>query len=77
MAETPSHEPSRPQAFQDMGRAPRDGTTIEVKHGMHQEIVRAGWDDQKQAFIREDDPDRRTLHRVTEWRPVTGEGTPS
>lgn len=58
------------RAFQDMAMAPRDGTTIEVRHGPLQETVRAQWAGQNQAFILEDDPHRKTLHRVTGWRPV-------
>jgi hypothetical protein len=47
-----------------------DGTTIEVRRGPDQVVVRAHWSGQSQAFIRDDDPLRKTLHRVTGWRPV-------
>jgi hypothetical protein len=30
----------------------------------------ARWSGQAQAFVRDDDSDRRTLHRVTAWRPA-------
>ena len=56
--------------FRDMKTAPKDGTVIEVRHGPDQEIVRAVWSGQGQAWVREDDPLRRTLHRVTGWRAV-------
>ena len=63
-------KPSTSRLLQDIATAPRDGTTIEVKHGIHQQIVRAVWSEQNQAFVREDDPHRLTLSRVTGWRPV-------
>jgi hypothetical protein len=50
--------------------APRDGTVVEVRHGPDQETVRAEWAGRGQAWIREDDPLRRALQRVTDWRPV-------
>jgi hypothetical protein len=56
--------------FRDISFAPKDGTVIEVRHGPTQEIVRAEWAAQTQAWILKDDPLRRTLHQVTEWRPV-------
>jgi hypothetical protein len=43
---------------------------IEVKHGPDQVIVLARWAGQNQAFIRDDDPLRRSLHRVSLWRPA-------
>ena len=60
--------PKRP--FHDMVTAPKDGTMIEVRHGPYQETVRAVWSGQNQAFILNGDPLRKTLHRVTGWRPV-------
>jgi hypothetical protein len=36
--------------------------------------VRAEWNAQAQSWIRDDDPHRRTLHRVTGWRPVPARG---
>jgi len=60
--------------FRDMVSAPRDGTAIEVCHGPQQEVVRAEWNAQAQSWIRDDDPHRRTLHRVTGWRPVPARG---
>jgi hypothetical protein len=59
----------RSRPFQDINTAPRDGTAIEVNHGPKQEVVRAYWAGQNQAFVRDDEPDRKTLHRVTAWRP--------
>jgi hypothetical protein len=56
--------------FQDMKTAPRDGTLVEVRHGPLQEAAPARWSAQGQAWIRDDDPLRRALHRVTGWRPV-------
>ncbi len=56
--------------FLGMQSAPRDGTVIEVKHGPDQDVVRAVWSGQGQAWIHEDDPHRRALHRVAGWRPV-------
>jgi hypothetical protein len=58
------------KTFRDIKSAPRDGTVIEVRHGPDQEIVRAEWSGQGQAWVREDDPLRRTLHKVASWRPV-------
>jgi hypothetical protein len=54
-----------------MKTAPRDGTVIEVRHGPDQAVARVVWAGQTQAWIREDDPLRRTLHRVTGWRPLS------
>ncbi len=57
--------------FRDMRSAPRDGgTVIEVRHGPGQEVVRAQWSGQGQAWVQVDDPHRKTLHQVTGWRPV-------
>jgi len=64
-------QPPTTRLLQDIATAPRDGTTIEVKHGIYQQIVRATWSGQHQAFVREGDPHRLTLHRVTGWRFVT------
>jgi hypothetical protein len=61
----------RTAAFRDMKTAPKaPGVVIEVRHGLNQEIVRAEWAGQTEAWIRADDPHRKTLHRVTGWRPV-------
>jgi hypothetical protein len=56
--------------FRDLRSAPRDGTAIEVKHGPQQEIVLARWSGQSQSWTKVHDPERRTLHRVTGWRPA-------
>jgi hypothetical protein len=55
-----------------MSDAPRDGTLIEVKCGPQGEVVLAVWFAQTQAYVRDGDPYRRTLHRVTGWRPANG-----
>ena len=60
----------RGTTFRDIRSAPKDGTVIDVLHGPEQEIVRAEWSGQGQAWVREDDSLRRTLHKVTGWRPV-------
>ncbi len=60
----------RKATFRDMNTAPRNATPIEVKHGPEQVIVLAEWSGQAQAWILVDDPHRKTLHRVTGWRPV-------
>ena len=62
----------RKSIFRDMSTAPRNATPIEVKHGPEQVIVLAEWSGQAQAWILVDDPHRKTLHRVTGWRPVKG-----
>jgi hypothetical protein len=63
--------------FRDIKSAPQDSTTIEVKHGPSQEIVRARWSGQTQAWIRDHDPIRKTLHKVSVWRPIKiGQGRP-
>ena len=59
--------------LRDMVSAPRDGTTIEVRHGPKQELVLAHWSGQIQAFIADDDPLRRALHRVTGGGRQSGE----
>jgi len=60
----------RTRPFRPIETAPRDGSVIEVRHGPDQEVVKAYWAGQNQAFVRDDDPDRRSLHRVTGWWPV-------
>ena len=60
----------RPDTFREMKSAPRDSTVVEIRHGPNQAIVRAEWSWQGQAWVREDDPLRRALHRVIGWRPV-------
>jgi hypothetical protein len=54
----------------DMQTAPRDGTSIEIKHGPQQEIVLARWSRQAQAWVKTYDPEHKTLHRVAGWRPA-------
>ena len=60
----------RSSHFFDIKLAPHDGTPIEVRHGPGQEVVLAEWSGQAQAWIRVDDPQRKTLHQVTGWRPA-------
>jgi hypothetical protein len=43
---------------------------IEVKHGPDQVIVLARWAGRNQAFICDDDPLRKSLQRVSLWRPA-------
>jgi len=57
--------------FLPMATVPKDGTLVELRHGPQQETVAAYWAGQNQAFVRDDDPFRRSLHRGTGWRPVT------
>jgi hypothetical protein len=64
----------RSQPFRHIASAPRDGTLIEVRHGPDQGIVLAPWAGQNQAFVRDDDPLRRTLNRVSLWRPAKPRG---
>ena len=59
--------------FRDMKYAPKDGTPVEVQYGPEQETVHAAWSGQGQAWVRVDDPLRKTLHRVIGWRPVDGQ----
>src|ERR1700712_3240985 len=54
----------------DMTTAPRDGTTVEVRHGPDEVIARAYWSMQERNWIREDTADRRTLSWVSSWRPA-------
>jgi hypothetical protein len=61
----------RPRPWRPISTAPHDGTVIEVRHGPDQTKAFARWAAQNQGWIRSDDPDRKTLHRVSEWRPVT------
>jgi hypothetical protein len=63
--------------FRDIATAPRNGALIEVRHGPNQEAVLARWSGQNQAFVAADDPLRRTLHRVTSWRPATEAEAPA
>ena len=67
----------RSTIFRDMRSAPQDGTVVEVRHGPDQEIARAEWSGQNQAWVRADDTQRKTLHRVTGWRPMGQEITPA
>jgi hypothetical protein len=53
-----------------MESAPRDGTVIEVVHGARRSVARAYWAAQRQAFVRAEDEERRTLQQVTAWRPI-------
>ncbi len=70
MSDISARKATRQMPFFDVETAPKDGTTIEVKHGMHQQTVRAVWSGPDDAFIRKNDSYRWTLHRVTAWRPV-------
>jgi hypothetical protein len=56
--------------FRDITTAPGDGSLIEVLHGPTQEPVLARWSGQGQAFVADNDPLRRSLHRVSLWRPA-------
>jgi hypothetical protein len=56
--------------FRGIASAPRDGSLIEVRHGPDQVAVLARWAGQTQAWIADGDPVRRTLHRVSVWRPA-------
>jgi hypothetical protein len=61
--------------FRDINSAPPDGSLIEIKHGPDQEVVLARWSGQGQTFLRDDDPPRKSLHRVSVWRPASeGQG---
>jgi hypothetical protein len=60
----------RSTEFRGIASAPRDGTLIDVKHGPDQVIVLPRSAGQNQAFVRDDDPLRRTLDRVSLWRPA-------
>jgi hypothetical protein len=60
----------RTTVLRDMKSAPLDGTVVEVRHGPLQMVVVAYWAAQNQAWVRDDDPDRRSLHGVTGWRPI-------
>jgi hypothetical protein len=53
-----------------MRSAPRDGSAIEIKHGLAQETALARWSGQSQSWVKVGDPDRKTLHRVSGWRPA-------
>ncbi len=66
----------RSAPFRDLMSAPFDGTVVELRLGPDQEVVRAEWSGQGQAWIRDGDALRRALRQVTGWRPVdhTGEG---
>lgn len=55
----------RNRLFRDMRSAPRDGSTIEVRHGREQEIVLARRSDQDQAWVRPNETTCRPLHWVT------------
>ena len=64
--------------FRDIASAPRDATVIEVRHGPRQVVVLARWAGQTQAGIADTDPLRKTLHRVSVWRPAPeGQGAKS
>lgn len=65
------HSSSRGKTYVPIATAPKDGTEIEVLAGPDQTPTRAVWSGQNQGWIRSDDPNRRTLHRVIKWRPVT------
>jgi hypothetical protein len=54
--------------FKRMAAAPLDGSLIEVMCGPQQQVVLARWSGLHQVFIRDDDPCRVSLTRVTAWR---------
>ncbi len=60
--------------FHDICTAPKDATPIEVRHGPDRVIALAKWNGQAQAWIRIDDPHRKTLHWVRDWRPINHRG---
>jgi hypothetical protein len=64
----------RTKPLRDMASAPRDGTVVEVRHGPEQQILRAVWAGQNQAFVAADDENQKTLRRVIGWRPCKGSG---
>lgn len=49
--------------------APRDGTRVRVYLDGEGAWVEAYWAQQTQAWVRWDDPERRTLRQVTRWLP--------
>jgi hypothetical protein len=53
---------------QPIATAPRDGRLVWVYLAGEGVWVRAFWARMTQAWVREGDPKRRTLHRVTLWR---------
>jgi hypothetical protein len=57
-----------------MTMAARYGSLIEVRHGPNEVITLTWWSGRAQAFIRNDDPDRKTLHRVTAHGLATNAG---
>jgi hypothetical protein len=57
-----------PRPFKRLAAAPLDGSVIEVLCGLQQQVVLARWSVQNQAFVRDDDPYRVSLARVTAWR---------
>ena len=57
-----------PRPFKRMAAAPLDGSVIEVMCGPQQQVVLARWSSETRAFIRDDDPYRVSLTRVTAWR---------
>lgn len=63
----------RSRTFRDMRGAPQDGTAVEVQHGPDKLVALARWSGQAQAWVRDDDPLRGSLHGVTGWRPVNRE----
>jgi hypothetical protein len=65
LAATP---PGRP--FRDMATAPMNGVSVELTHGLNQEISRAHWAFVHQGWIRDDDVHERVLVWVTGWRPM-------
>ena len=63
----PTHAPLLP--LPSIATAPRDGSTIEVRHGPAHLIVRAHWSKRDEFWVQDGDPQRQSLQQVTSWRP--------
>lgn len=61
---------SEGRPFRDMASAPMNGTSVELTHGLNQEVSRAHWAFMHQGWIRDDDAHQRVLVWVTGWRPT-------
>ena len=67
---------ARKPAFRDnMKTAPMDGRAMEVRCGLNQETVLAGWSAQNQCWVQLGDLRPRVLHWVTAWRPIVATAT--